>query len=574
MMETIINAFGIWTEAQGVKSKGRTKNIDNISLEGLARLRELILELAIRGKLVPQDPKDEPASALLKKIRKEKDELIKEGKIKKIKSLPLIEPKEYPHTLPNGWLFVRLNEVGEWGSGSTPDRGNVRYYGGTIPWFKSGELISDFIEHSEEFLTELALKENSLRYNSVGDVLVAMYGATIGKTSIIKVRGTTNQAVCACTPFKCIFNIYLLTLLKASRGRFIKMGAGGAQPNISREKIIATVVAIPPLQEQHRIVAKVNELMALCDKLEQEKTASLKTHQTLVSALLQTLMTAGDADELESSWQRLASHFDTLFCTEDSIEQLKQTILQLAVMGRLVKQDPNDEPASVLLKKIQKEKDKLVKQGKIKKEKSLPEIKEEEKPFALPKGWEWVRLGNVTNYGSSKKVEPGDTTNDTWILELEDVEKVSSNLIQKVRTSQRRFQSSKNKFLKGDVIYGKLRPYLDKVLIADEDGICTTEMIPLRAYLGITPKYLRLVLKSKYFIDYATNSTHGMNLPRLGTDKARLALLPLVATTEQHRIVAKVNELMALCDRLKERLAKAQEMQNMLSQTLVEGAIM
>ena len=188
-------------------------------------------------------------------------------------------------------------------------------------------------------------------------------------------------------------------------------------------------------------------------------------------------------------------------------------------------------------------------------------------------GWLWTRLGDVTNYGISDKAEPGAVDEDTWVLELEDVEKETSKLLQKVRFADRQFRSSKNRFCEGDVIYGKLRPYLDKVIIADEDGVCTTEMIPLRGYANITPQYLRLVMKSPYFIWYANESTHGMNLPRMGTDKARLALFPMVSETEQHRIVAKVDELMAICDALQTRLNDAQTTQAQLADAIVEQAV-
>ncbi|GAB6272627.1 MAG: restriction endonuclease subunit S [Smithella sp.] len=251
------------------------------------------------------------------------------------------------------------------------------------------------------------------------------------------------------------------------------------------------------------------------------------------------------------------------------IKKLRELILELAVRGKLVPQDPKDEPASVLLEKIAKEKAQLIKAERIKKEKLLPKISEDEKPFELPNSWSWTRLGNITNYGISDKVEPGQVSENTWILELEDVEKETSKLLQKIRCNVRKFQSSKNKFNKGDVIYGKLRPYLDKVIIADEDGICTTEMIPLKGYKCLTSQFIRLVMKSPYFIHYADESTHGMNLPRLGTDKARLALFPLVCEHAQHRIVAKVDELMVLCDKLEQQQAESNTAHQTLFETLL-----
>ncbi|MDR7343497.1 type I restriction enzyme S subunit [Pantoea alhagi] len=251
------------------------------------------------------------------------------------------------------------------------------------------------------------------------------------------------------------------------------------------------------------------------------------------------------------------------------IKKLRELILELAVRGKLVPQDPNDEPASELLKRIAAEKAELVKQGKIKKQKPLPEISEDEKPFELPGGWEWVRLGFITNYGECDKAEPTDANADTWIVELEDIEKSTSKLLNRVKFSERPFKSSKNKFYKNDVLYGKLRPYLDKVLVADDSGVCTTEIIPIKVYGNILPDYLRLLLKSPRFIAYANKSAHGMNLPRLGTDKAIHAMVELTSIAEQARIVNKVDELMSLCDQLEQQYLTNLEAHQQLVETLL-----
>jgi type I restriction enzyme S subunit len=252
------------------------------------------------------------------------------------------------------------------------------------------------------------------------------------------------------------------------------------------------------------------------------------------------------------------------------IKKLRELILELAVRGKLVPQEPNDEPASELLKLIVDEKDLLIKDKKIKKQKQLPDIVKDEQPFDLPNSWEWFRLGDLTNYGVCDKAESDNVDETTWVLELEDVEKNTSKLLKRTRFKDRQFKSSKNRFQKGDVIYGKLRPYLDKVLVADEPGVCTTEMIPIRAYNSVSPNFLRLSLKAPYFINYANNSTHGMNLPRMGTDKARLALIPIVPINEQYRIVTKVDELMALCDQLEQQTEQSISAHQTLVQVLLD----
>lgn len=251
------------------------------------------------------------------------------------------------------------------------------------------------------------------------------------------------------------------------------------------------------------------------------------------------------------------------------VQKLRELILELAVRGLLVPQDPDDESAPIILEKIASAKKILIKENLLKQQKKLPSISTEERPYLLPKSWAWERLGNISNYGSSDKIEAKNAGANTWVLELEDVEKETSKLLKKVRFSEREFKSSKSAFKKDDVIYGKLRPYLDKVIVADEDGVCTTEMIPVRTHACILPEFLRLSMKSPYFKNYANNSTHGMNLPRMGTDKARMALIPILSMSEQKRIVAKVDELMALCDQLEQQQESSITAHEQLVETLL-----
>ena len=233
------------------------------------QIRQSILQYAVQGKLAEQNPQDEPASELLKRIKTEKEQLIKDGKIKKEKPLPPITQDEIPYDLPQGWQWVRLGDIGDWGAGSTPNRARADYYlNGTIPWLKTGDLNDGFITEIPEKITELALKQTSVKIKPIGSLLIAMYGATIGKLGILTIPATTNQACCACIAFPEIETKFLFYYLLAERDNLRKRGDGGAQPNISREKIIAYLLPLPPLAEQKRIVAKVEELLNLVSKLE------------------------------------------------------------------------------------------------------------------------------------------------------------------------------------------------------------------------------------------------------------------------------------------------------------------
>ena len=243
-------------------------------------LKKSILQEAVQGKLVPQDPSDEPAEALLERIRAKKQQLIKEGKIKKDKHESVIFRRdnshyekldgverciddELPFEIPESWAWARLGNIGDWGSGATPSRTHPEYYDGSIPWLKTGDLTDSYITDIPEGISQLALEKTSVRLNESGSVLMAMYGATIGKLGILTYSATTNQACCACKPVYGVETLFLFYFLMSQRTAFIKRGEGGAQPNISKEKIVTTLMPLPPLAEQHRIVQRIEELLPL-----------------------------------------------------------------------------------------------------------------------------------------------------------------------------------------------------------------------------------------------------------------------------------------------------------------------
>ncbi len=255
-------------------------------------LRTSILQYAVQGKLVEQNPQDEPASELLKRIKAEKEQLIKDGKIKKEKSLPSITQDEIPYDLPQGWQWVRLGDIGDWGAGSTPNRARTDYYfNGTIPWLKTGDLNDSFITEIPEKITELALEQTSVKIKPIGSLLIAMYGATIGKLGILTIPATTNQACCACIAFQEIETKFLFYYLLSERDNLRKRGDGGAQPNISREKIIAYLLPLPPLAEQKRIVTNVDKLMQICEELEIKNSIAQKSSSELFQSILQNYFT-------------------------------------------------------------------------------------------------------------------------------------------------------------------------------------------------------------------------------------------------------------------------------------------
>jgi type I restriction enzyme S subunit len=254
-------------------------------------------------------------------------------------------------------------------------------------------------------------------------------------------------------------------------------------------------------------------------------------------------------------------NFSTVVSAPNGVQCIRDMVLDLAVMGRLTSSIDSDTPATDCLLRCHRHYEALVASGDIRSQTAPSEATRADYYWPIPATWVWCTIGEVTSYGYTVKAEFNDVSSSTWVLELEDIEKGTSEVMAKMRARERRFRSSKNRFSPGQVLYGKLRPYLDKVVLADEGGVCTTEIMPILAFDGLDPGYLRVFLKSPKFKSYATNSTHGMNLPRLGTQAARDARIPLPPLEEQKRIVAKVDELMRLCDRLK---AQQQEREKLL----------
>ena len=533
---------------------------------GVQKLRELILQLAVQGKLVLQNEADEPASFLLDRIRDERIGWMEEKRIRKSKPLPKIDSSDHLFYIPKNWVWTRLGEYGDWGAGATPSRQNSSYYGGRMPWLKSGELNDSIVSESAETITTLALKECSLRIDMPGDVLIAMYGATIGKVAILEIEATTNQAVCACTCLSGIYNHFLFVLLKAYRPFFTGQGAGGAQPNISREKIIATPVPLPPLEEQKRIVAKVDQLMALCNELEARQQKQQRGRMRLNNSALNALLTAREPGEFANHWQRICDNFDPLYNHPATITKLRAAILQLAVQGKLVPQDPNDEPASVLLERIKTEKERLVKEKVIRKPKPLPTIEDENRCSSLPDKWDFCRLGSLCfAVSDGPHFSPKYVSKDMGVpfLSMRNVT-LKGFLLNDMKYVS---QSDHEDFCK------RTKPEIDDIIYTKggTTGIAIVNDLDMEfsvwvhlAVLKIAkkhlfPRYIAMALNSPHCYEQSQRYTHGTGNRDLGLTRMVLITMPLPPIEEQKRIVTKVDQLMTLCDKLETKLNKAQQ---------------
>jgi type I restriction enzyme S subunit len=578
----ITQHLGIWTSAIKTKSAAGRGSSKKLELVGVKKLREMILELAVRGKLVPQDPDDEPTSELLNRIEDEKAQLVKEGKIKKQKIEYELAKSDISFDIPNSWKWVKLGNVINFINGYAFKSSDFSEQG--IGIVKIGDIQNGVLTPktmSRVAPSVVANVDIGLRVIK-GDLLIAMSGATTGKLGF----NTSdeyfylNQRVGKICPYL-IDPYYLYFPLTTKITENLGKSLGSAIPNLSTAQINEITFALPPLDEQHRIVAKVDELMALCDQLEAQTEASIDAHKTLVEVLLATLTAAKDADELNDNWQTISQHFDVLFTTQASIDQLKQTILQLAVMGKLVKQDPNDEPASKLLERIATEKQQLIKDGKIKKQKPLPPITDDDKPFELPYGWEYTHMQDLCSLIT-------DGTHQTPKYSLSGRPFISAQCVKPFRflPEKCRFVSEEDYqgYIKNrkpeyrDILLARVGAGIGEAAIIDSKlefaiYVSTGLLKPHREYL--LPEYLVIWLNSPMGRDSSESNTLGKGVSQgnLNLSLIRSFLVSIPPFNEQHRIVAKVEELMALCDSLKIQLSLAQTTQLNFTDAIVEQAL-
>ncbi|HFI0685143.1 TPA: restriction endonuclease subunit S [Streptococcus suis] len=474
-------------------------------------LKNSILQLAIQGKLVEQREEEGTAKELLEKIEAEKKQLIKEGKIKKQKTLPEIKEDEIPFDIPESWEWVRLGDVFDIIMGQSPKGTSVFEGDGGIE-FHQGKVYfgSDYLEYSNQSTNK------PTKIVEPNTVLLCVR-APVGILNITDRQICIGRGLCGINTLAGMDSKFVMSSLRAFKYDFIRKATGTTFVAITGEVVKNQLFPLPPLEEQKRIVAKIEELMPYVDKYD---------------------VAYSEVEELNKKFP----------------EDMQKSILQYAIQGKLVEQREEDGTAEDLYKQIQEEKKKLIKEGKIKKTKALPEITEDEIPFDIPENWKWVRLGDLCNYGKCNSTPAKNIPKDAWLLDLEDIEKDSGKVLNKKRMQDVKSTSSKHIFKEGDVLYSKLRPYLNKVVIADEDGYSTSEILPLDFGTHVYNRYAQTVLMSPYFINYTVKCSYGVKMPRLGTTDGQLAVFPLAPLEEQKRIVEKVYELLPYAKQLAKKI--------------------
>lgn len=578
--QLITEHIDIWTSAILAKSTSGRGSNKKYELYGITKLRELILELAVRGKLVPQDANDEPASALLERIAAEKAQLIKDKKIKKPRTLPKFIKEDEPFELPLGWEWCLLLDIGhDWGQ-KNPDTDFTYIDVGSIDK-KLGLIENADVLNADNAPSRARkiVKKGTVIYSTIRPYLLNI--AVVNRE--FEPEPIASTAFSIIHPLDGISSSFVYRYLRSpSFVSYVESCQTGiAYPAINDKQFFSGLIPIPPTNEQQRIVAKVDELMSLCDQLEQQTEASIEAHATLVEVLLATLTDSADADELAQNWARISEHFDSLFTTEQSIEALKQTVLQLAVMGKLVPQNPNDEPASVLLEKIAEEKERLIEDNKIKPRKALPPIENEEKLFDLPLGWEWCRLDDICDGITSGSTPPKSSfIDETGIpyLKVYNIRNQKIDFEYQPQFIEEGYHSSslkRSQLCPGDVIMNIVGPPLGKIAIIPDtypQWNCNQAIVMFRPFISDLNKFIYTYLVSGMFLDkIALIGTAGQD--NISVTKSRSILLPTPPLAEQLRIVAKIDELMAICDQLKAKLKQSQETQIQLTDALVDRAL-
>lgn len=556
--------------------------------QGVARLRELILSLAVRGMLVPQDMADEPASALLERIRTQKDKLIAEGTIKRDTPLSVITEEEQPFNLPDGWAWVKLNQLlSKIGAGSTPLGGKEVYVPYGVKFLRSQNVWNDGLRLSDvAYIKAETHSRMSGTAVTPGDILFNITGASIGRCAVVPGdfdEANVSQHVTIIRPVMAAVTSYLHLVLVSAH---VQQTVMDVQVGVSREglsigKLGQFLIPVPPLPEQARIVAKVKELMTFCDLLEEKGRLEAEQHRRLVATLFDSLISAESPHELAERWQRVAAHFDLLLDRPEAVDVLEQTVLQLAVRGLLVPQDPADEPASHLLERIRSEKDRLVAAGKIKRDKGGQEIAEDEKIFELPAGWEWAMLDDFSpdyQNGASSRGDPSGEP--VVVLRLADIKKGAISLSDLRELPIRVVDIDKHRLQKDDLLITRVNGSADIVgrFILNET---TVRAIPCDHFIrvrfpmgGPVPQYLRLVGDSRLVRDrisglfITTAGQKTVNQRHIGS-----LLMPVPPLAEQSRIVTRVEELGRLCADLRSRLTQSTSVQSHLAGALLEDAL-
>ena len=462
-------------------------------------LKNSILQLAIQGKLVEQRPEEGTGEELYRQIQSEQQRLIKSGKIKKKKALPEITPDEIPFDIPEKWKWVRLNSISNIEAGGTPERHNPNYWNGEIPWVKIGDISSKYVTQTSEKITKAGLDNSSAKVFPAGTLLYTIF-ATIGTVGILKIDAATNQAIAGITAYTGIYLEYLYLVALGLKSILVAQAHGMAQLNINQTILKQAPIPLPPFAEQKRIVAKIEELLPYIDRY-------------------------------EKAWSKLED-FNKRFPGD-----LQKSLLQMAIQGKLVDHRPEEGTGEELYRQIQFEKQRFIKSGKIKKENPLPEITPDEIPFDIPESWKWVRIGKIFNLQAGKTISSAEIYQEA---SPEHVYRCYGG------NGCRGYVAGYNRSGHFALI-GRQGALCGNINYAEGDFYATEHAVVVEQFGGTSVAWCGYFLKALNLNQYATATAQ----PGLAVTNINQVLIPLPPLAEQKRIVAKLEELLPLCERLK-----------------------
>ncbi len=562
--QLITEHLDIWTSATEKKSSAGRGNGGAVSLHGIRKLRELILELAVRGKLVSQDSTDEPAADLLVRLDQERSQNTKPKRSPRSSS---IEPTQPLFDAPDGWEWSSLSTISSVIRGVTYKKTDATpsQRSGSIPLLR-GNNIDRRLNYDELVYVPMDLvREEQIIQR--GDIVIAMSSGSanlVGKAAqsdddMSKTFGAFCGLVRPSSPelieyFRFFFQTPLYRSATQAAGKGIGIN------NLNKGALEQLWVPLPPVAEQLRIVAKVDELMRLCDALERQAENSLKAHQSLVETCLASLTNSQTTEDLAQNWTRIEANFDTLFTTEKSMAHLKEVVLQLGVRGKLLPQNSDDEAADVLVRSIVKSGSKKRKRGRG----AVGESTMISPPFQLPHNWAWHQFGDFVEF-QSELVKP-DGYQDDFQVAPDIIEKGTGRLTDQRTVEESGIRGPNNRFYAGQILYSKIRPSLSKAVIAPYDGLCSADMYPLKAL--IDPDYLLLSILSEDFLTQVRKLENRIKMPKLNVGSLSSIHIAVPPLAEQARIVEKVNSMLKICDLISSGIEKSQHYSVMIADTL------
>ncbi len=549
--------------------------------DAISRLRRFILDLAVRGKLVDQDPRDEPASVLLKQIQAEKARLVKEGQIRKQQFLLQIEPEEVPFEIPAMWEWTRLGEIGLTQTGTTPSKNHGDHFGEHIPFIKPGNLYPNNVDYANEGLSETGLKESG-RMAPRGSLLMVCIG-TIGKCQLIDRDCSFNQQLNSLSPYGGLCSKYLLS---ACLSEYFQKSAWAASARttiaiLNKGKWELLLLPLPPRAEQHRIVAKVDELMALCDRLEAAQTEREGRRDRLVASSLHHLNNGADSEAFREHARFYFNHLPRLTTSPDHIKQLRQTILNIVFQGRIVPQSHDEESGADLLKQIKSyhPKDPCL-EGRRKKNQPLLNPLDCPGIFTVPVNWAWTYLvflcETIADVDHKMPKAVSDGVPFISAKDLKDDGTIDFTAPKMISEDDFKRLSRKVQMRRDDIVYSRIGARLGKARLVNVDtrflisySCCLVR--PLHKF--IDKHYLQLFLDSTLALRQAKKGTQSIGVPDLGLGEIKAFKIPVPPLAEQDRIVAKVDELMALCDQLETQLTTTQSESRHLLEAVLHEAL-